>query len=90
MALFNLLDCPCIIIPIFGYFFLISFLVGGNEYIRSHWNIATVQDPEVAGEWVRLEGDVVSATEIVNIDIGMDINMNKKRRTKDSTDENLV
>ena len=48
-------------------FFLISFLVSGNEYVRSHRNIATVQDPEVAGEWVRLEGDIVSATEIVNI-----------------------
>lgn len=51
---------------LFSFFIEISYQKVG---IRSHWDITAVQNPEVAGEWIRLEGDVVATTGFVSVTI---------------------
>ena len=67
VALFDLLDCPGVVISVFVILFLYQDIISKRWGIRSHWDITTVQNPEVAGEWIRLEGDVVATTISVNI-----------------------
>ena len=75
MALFDLLDCPGVVISVFVILFLYQDIISKRWGIRSHWDITTVQNPEIAGEWIRLEGDVVATTGSVSVTISKEIEM---------------
>ena len=74
MALFDLLDCPGVVISVLLFSFFIK-MPCQKVGLRSHWDIPTVQDPEVAGEWIRFEGDVVATTGSVSVTISKEIEM---------------
>ena len=75
VALFDLLDCPGVVISVLVILFLYQDIISKRWGIRSHWDITTVQNPEIAGEWIRLEGDVVATTGSVSVTISKEIDM---------------